>query len=260
VTRERGAGAERAPVALVTGGGAGIGQAISIRLAQDGMTVVVADLDLGAAEATAEEIRRAWQKAEAIALDAADAGSIAAVFAEVERRLGGCDVLVNNAGIAKTFPFLDFPLDNWSATINVNVTGAMLCAQHAARAMKRKGWGRIVNIASVSGVRASGGRTAYGTSKAALIGLTRQMAVELAAHGITANAVAPGPVDTPLARTSHSAIIREQYVATIPMARYGTPAEIAAAVSFLASHDSSYVTGHVLAVDGGYLAAGLRDP
>jgi NAD(P)-dependent dehydrogenase (short-subunit alcohol dehydrogenase family) len=247
-------------VALVTGGAAGIGQAISSRLAEDGMTVLVADVNLAAAAATAEAIRSSGSMAQPIALDAGDAGSIAAMFVALEKEFGGCDVLVNNAGIAKTFPFLDFPLDNWSATMNVNVTGAMLCGQHAARTMRRKGWGRIVNIASVSGVRASGGRTAYGTSKAALIGLTRQMAIELAPYGITANAVAPGPVDTPLARTSHTQTMRDQYVSTIPMARYGTPSEIAAAVAFLTSRDSSYVTGHVLAVDGGYLAAGLRDP
>jgi len=250
----------RALVALVTGGAAGIGQAISSRLARDGMRVLVADVNLAAAAETAEAIRSAGSTAQSIALDAADADSIAAMFAVIEEEFGGCDVLVNNAGIARTFPFLDFPLDNWSATINVNVTGALLCGQHAARSMKRKGWGRIVNITSVSGVRASGGRTAYGTSKAALAGLTRQMAVELAPYGITANAVAPGPVDTPLALKSHSQVIRDQYVASIPMARYGTPAEIAAAVAFFASRDSSYVTGHVLAVDGGYLAAGLRDP
>jgi NAD(P)-dependent dehydrogenase (short-subunit alcohol dehydrogenase family) len=251
---------KRALIALVTGGAAGIGQAISSRLAKDGMRVLVADVDLAAAGKTAEEIRSSGSMAQSIALDAGDADSIAAMFAVIEKEFGGCDVLVNNAGVARTFPFLDFPLDNWSATISVNVTGAMLCGQHAARSMKRKGWGRIVNITSVSGVRASGGRTAYGTSKAALAGLTRQMAVELAPYGITANAVAPGPVDTPLALKSHSQVIRDQYVASIPMARYGTPAEIAAAVAFLASRDSSYVTGHVLAVDGGYLAAGLRDP
>jgi NAD(P)-dependent dehydrogenase (short-subunit alcohol dehydrogenase family) len=251
---------KRALVALVTGGAAGIGQAISNRLAKDGMRVLVADVNLAAAAETAEAIRSAGSTAQPIAFDAGDADSIAAMFAVIEEDFRGCDVLVNNAGIAKTFPFLDFPLDNWSATINVNVTGAMLCSQHAARSMKRKGWGRIVNITSVSGVRASGGRTAYGTSKAALAGLTRQMAVELAPYGITANAVAPGPVDTPLALKSHSQVVRDQYVASIPMARYGTPAEIAGAVAFLASRDSSYVTGHVLAVDGGYLAAGLRDP
>ena len=250
---------QRRLIAVVTGGAAGIGQAVSTRLARDGMTVLIADVNLAAASTTADEIRSSGFDATPIEVNAADTNSIAEMFARVETQFGGCDVLVNNAGVAKIFPFLEFPLDIWQLTMTVNVTGAMLCGQHAARLMRRKEWGRIVNIASVSGVRASGGRTAYGTSKAALIGLTRQMAIELATYGITANAVAPGPVDTPMARAEHTQTTREQYTRNIPMSRYGTPDEIAAAVSFLASDESAYITGQVLAVDGGYLAAGLPE-
>ena len=179
--------------------------------------------------------------------------------AEVDARWGRCDVVVNNAGIARTFPFLDFPLDSWKAHLDVNVTGVLLCAQQGARLMRRRAWGRIINVASVAGMRAVGvGRTGYGTSKAAVIGLTRQMAVELAAHGITANAVAPGPVDTPMTRVLHTDRFREDYSSAIPMRRYGTQEEVAATVAFLASDEASYITGAVLPVDGGFLASGAH--
>ena len=244
-------------IALVTGGAKGIGEAISQRLAHDGFVVVVADLDSEAARETAERIVSSGLLAEPLTLNVADAASIAAAFEELDRRHGRCDVLINNAGVARTYPFLDFPLENWELTMSVNVTGAMLCGQAAARLMMRRKAGRIVNIASVSGMRASDGRTAYGTSKGAVIALTRQMAIELAPHGITANGIAPGPVDTPMTRVLHSQASRKQYGRAVPMARYGRPEEIAAAVAFMASDDSSYITGHVMPVDGGYLAAGL---
>lgn len=195
----------------------------------------------------------------ALRLDVTDAASVEACFAEVDARWGRCDVVVNNAGIARTFPFLDFPLDSWKAHLDVNVTGVLLCAQQGARLMRRRAWGRIINVASVAGMRAVGvGRTGYGTSKAAVIGLTRQMAVELSAHGITANAVAPGPVDTPMTRVLHTDRFREDYSSAIPMRRYGTQEEVAATVAFLASEEASYITGAVLPVDGGFLASGAH--
>ncbi|WP_433705218.1 SDR family NAD(P)-dependent oxidoreductase [Paraburkholderia sacchari] len=246
-------------VALVTGGAAGIGAAISRTLAAAGLRVVVADIDLDAAHAHAASIGTRKIPACALRLDVADASSIAAGFAEIERTLGRCDILVNNAGIAGVASFLDCPLDVWSRVLATNVTGPMLCSQRAARLMKAQGWGRIVNIASISGVRASTGRTAYGTSKAALIGLTRQMAVELAEAGITANCVAPGPIETPLTRDHHSPETRQGYHRTVPMRRYGQPADIAETVAFLCSDHAGYITGHMVAVDGGFLAAGILD-
>ena len=245
-------------IALVTGAAMGIGAAVAERLASDGYHVIVSDLKLDEATKTVDRMRESGLSAEPLALDVGRAESIAEAFATVRARHGRCDVLVNNAGIAKTYPFVDFPLDNWTATLTINVTGTLLCSQHAARMMIERQWGRIVSIASVAGMRSvSNGRTAYGTSKAAVIALTRQMAVELAEHGVTANAVAPGPVDTPMTKVLHSAQFRNEYTSAIPMKRYGTPAEIASAVSFLVSAESAYITGETLAVDGGFLSAGV---
>jgi 3-oxoacyl-[acyl-carrier protein] reductase len=202
-------------VAVVTGGAAGIGEAIARRLSADGFTVVIADLDDNRAEDVAREISaRGGQASE---------------------------------------------LERWNSTIAINVTGALLMTQHAIPLMKRGSRGRVVNISSISGVRASAGRMAYGTSKAAIIGLTRQLAIELAADNITVNAVAPGPVDTATARAVHTELTRESYLRLIPMKRYGRPEEVAAAVSFLCSADASYITGHTIPVDGGYLAAGVLE-
>lgn len=244
---------------MVTGGAMGIGAEVCRGLAASGFMVIVADRDADAAELIALRLRESGAAASALVMDVGDPESIARGFARIEQLHARCDVLVNSAGIAKLFPFLEYPLDNFVATMNVNVTGTLLCAQHAARLMVRRRWGRIVNIASVAGMRAVGsGRTAYGTSKGAVIALTRQMAVELAEYGITVNAVLPGPVDTPMSRVLHTKSFREEFARAIPMNRYGTTAEIASAVLYLVSEDASYVSGVALPVDGGFLASGAR--
>ncbi|SHH94318.1 SDR family NAD(P)-dependent oxidoreductase [Pollutimonas bauzanensis] len=246
-------------VALVTGGGKGIGRAIVDRLAADGFTVVIGDLDIESAQQACAALQERGLSALAVVLDVAQEESIRGVFERLEADYGRCDVLVNNAGIAKIYPYLEYPKDHWDLVFRINVTAPFLCSQHAGRLMVQHKWGRIINVASISGFRASTGRAAYGTSKAAVLGLTRQMAIELAPHGITANGIAPGPVDTPLTRALHSDEARDGFNRAVPGKRYGTPDEIACVASFLASEGASYVNGHVIPVDGGFLAAGVLE-
>jgi len=250
---------ENQKVAVVTGGATGIGKEITGKLAEDGFFVIVADLNAAETKKIAEDLTDMGYLAEAMPMDISAPGAVRTAFLRIEDQFGRCDVLVNNAGIAKTYPFLAYPLENWRLTMDVNLTGPLLMAQKAAELMIRHRWGRIINMASAAGVRAGVGRTAYGTSKAALIGLTRQMAIELAPFGITANSLAPGPIETPLVAQLHSAETRETYTRMVPMHRYGTPMEVASVVSFLASDSASYVTGTMIPVDGGFIAAGLLD-
>lgn len=245
-------------VAVVTGGGGAIGRATALKLAAAGASIAVADIRLDAAEETARAVNAAGGQALPIAVDIASAEQIGLMIRETIAALERIDVMVNNAGASEPSEFLDVPLEEFEKVMRVNVTGALLCGQGAARDMLKRRWGRIVNIASISGQRAGWRRTSYGTSKGALIHLTRQMAMELGPLGITANAVGPGPVDSAMSRRSHTPQTREAYHRAIPAGRYGTPEEIAGAVAYLASEDAAYVNGHCLNVDGGYIAGGIK--
>ena len=178
----------------------------------------------------------------------------------VAKRFGRIDALVNNAGVAVFKPIGETTFEEFRHVLGTNLDGAFLCSQACVPYMKKAGGGAIVNIASISGLRASTLRVAYGTSKAALLHLTKQQAVELGTVGIRSNAVAPGPVDTEMAKLVHSVAIRSDYYDTIPMNRYGTPEEIANAVGFLCSPAAAFINGQCLAVDGGFDASGVGIP
>jgi NAD(P)-dependent dehydrogenase (short-subunit alcohol dehydrogenase family) len=243
--------------ALVTGAARGIGFAIARALAREGAGVAIADVNAEGAEAAAAALAKDGARAIGIPVDVADPASVAALVAKIVESFGRIDVLVNNAGIGSNTHFLEIGLDEWQRVLGVNLTGAFLVAQAVAREMVKTGGGKIVNIASVSGQRGGSGRAAYGSAKAGLIMLTKVMAVELAPYGINVNAIAPGAVETEMAKFAHDEATRAAYGYLIPMQRYGTPEEIADAAVFLASDESRYVHGHTLNVDGGFAEAGL---
>ena len=247
----------RNEVAIVTGSGRGIGQAIARRFAAEGARVALADVDAEAAGRVAADLQATGLQAWGVPCDIADPAHVRRLVEETRARFGRLDVLVNNAGVGLNKPFLTTTLDEWERQLRVNLTGTFLCAQAAARVMVEQGGGRVVNVASISGQRGGQGRAAYGAAKAGVILLTRVMAVELAPYGVRVNALAPGPVDTDQSRQTHTPATRRAYHDRIPIRRYGDGDEIAAAALFLASPESSFVTGHVLNVDGGFHAAGL---
>jgi len=247
------------PVMLVTGASRGIGAAVSRLAAEDGYTVVVNyAASTSIAEALAAEI---GNDSFASCADVGDEQAVLAMFAEIDRRVGRVDVLVNNAGIAGSFGTLDsYTVESLARLWAVNLTGPFLCTQAAAPIIRDSGGGAVVNVTSISGLRASTLRTAYGTSKAGLAHLTQQQAIELASLGIRVNAVAPGPVDTAMARAVHTPEIRAAYHDAIPLNRYGLEQELAEAIFFLCSDRASYITGQTIAVDGGFEATGIGLP
>jgi NAD(P)-dependent dehydrogenase (short-subunit alcohol dehydrogenase family) len=248
-------------VALVTGAASGIGRCVAENLAlAQGARVYVLDIDAEEAAAVVDGINTAGGHARACVVDLGDGKGLREALPSLTAEFGPPDIVVNNAGIAGMVPAADCPLDQWQTTIAVNVTAPMLLMQHALPHMRKSGWGRIINVASISGLRAGTGRMAYGTSKAALIAMTRQFAVEVAEWGVTVNAIAPGPVDTPMVQAHHSSATRSTYGDMVPMRRYGTSEEIAHGIVFLASNQASYITGHTLTIDGGFVAAGVLVP
>ena len=246
-------------VAVVTGGARGIGLAIGEWFLRHDCKVALLDRDSVTLDRAVKETGRPDDLL-AVHCDVSDPAQVDRAVAEVIGRFGRVDALVNNAGVAVFKPVLETSFEEWRMVMATNLDGAFLCTQAFGALMAKNGGGAIVNVASISGLRASTLRIAYGTSKAALIHMTKQHAVELGNVGVRVNVIAPGPVETEMAKLVHSVAIRSDYYDTIPLGRYGTTEEMANAVGFLCSDESSFINGQVVAVDGGFDAAGVGLP
>lgn len=236
-------------IAIVTGASRGIGRGIAMALAARGAVVVAAARGENAA-GTVAEIVAAGGAAEAATVDVTDSESVTALMAGTVERHGRIDILVNNAGVARDQLVLRMKRDDWDSVIAANLTGAFVCAQAAVKTMVRQRSGRIISISSVVGQMGNAGQVNYAASKAGLIGLTKALAKEVASRGITVNAVTPGLIDTDMTKAITDKA-QDDWSGQIPLGRIGTAADVAAAVCFLASDEASYITGHVLAVNGG---------
>ena len=245
-------------VCAVTGGVQGIGRAIAEELASEGGRPAILDLNREGAERYSEELRGRGIDARGYEVDVADRASVIAAAERVADDLGPCDVLVNNAGIALMGPSLDFPEDEWRRSLDVMATGVFFCCQAFGRQMVESGGGTIVNISSMNATVAFPMRLAYNAAKAAVKSMTEVLAIEWAEHGIRVNAIAPGVTRTALVdKAIRDGFVNERaYVERTPLKRLGKPEEIARAALYLASDDSSFVTGHFLVVDGGWTAFG----
>lgn len=250
---------EANPVAVVTGGARGIGLAIGRWFLAHGYDVALLDVDR-ATLAAAEAALALRDRVLAVPCDVSSPAEVEAAAGAVMARWGRVDALVNNAGVAVFKPALETSFEEWRRVLGTNLDGAFLCTQAFGAIMKAQRTGAIVNIASISGLRASTLRVAYGTSKAAIIHLTKQYAMELGTFGVRVNAVCPGPVETEMAKLVHSVAIRSDYYDAVPLGRYGTTEEMANVVGFLCSKEASYVNGQALANDGGFDAAGVGLP
>ena len=243
-------------VAVVTGAARGIGLAISKKFLEEGYRIAILDIDQ---KTLSQTMKQVFDTNNVLGLecDVAEPDQVNRSVNRVVEQFGRIDVLVNNAGIAEFKPMLETTYEEWSRILAVNLNGPFICSQAYAPFMLKNEGGSIVNIASISGLRASTLRIAYGTSKAALMHLTKQQAAELGNKGIRVNAIAPGPVDTAMAKKVHTADIRSDYHDVIPLNRYGLEEEIADAVWFLCSDSASYINGQIIAADGGFDATGI---
>jgi NAD(P)-dependent dehydrogenase (short-subunit alcohol dehydrogenase family) len=237
-------------IAIVTGGLSGIGAAIAKRMAGDGATVIAADR-------SAEIFTLGSGTLLPLHVDVQDPSSVDLMMRTVIARYGRLDCMVNSAGIGSDIPFLQTSLESFDRILSVNLRGTFIMGQSAARAMKESGGGSIVNIASVSGITGNAGRSAYGASKWGVVGLSRVMAIDLANFNIRVNVIAPGAVETPLVDQMLPELEARQWTEHTPLHRYARPEEVAGSAVFLCSGDASFITGHVLVVDGGFSATGL---
>jgi 3-oxoacyl-[acyl-carrier protein] reductase len=239
-------------VALVTGASQGIGHACALALAREGASLALAARNRQKLDELASEIAAAGGKAAAFVMDVSDEEQVKAGIKSALAQFGKIDILVNNAGITRDQLVMRMKRADWDAVLNTNLTSAYLCIQQAIGSMLKQRWGRIVNITSIIGQTGQAGQANYAASKAGLIGLTMAMAREVASRNITCNAIAPGFIETGM-----TAVLSEEFKQTavkqIPLGRVGTPEDIASAVCFLASEEASYITGHVLNVNGGML-------
>jgi len=243
--------------AVVTGAAHGIGKAVALRLAREGASVLIADADEQAILSTRKEIQDLGADCEAVTTDVSNREQVASMVQTAVSHWGGVDIQVSNAGIMDREPFLKMTDTLWDRVLEVNLKGAFLCGQEAARQMVAQGaGGRIVNLASNSGIFGGRGRAAYGASKAGIINLTQTMAIELAEYNILVNAVAPGATRT---RAVSGAVPAPSVYNRAPLQRFADPDEIAAMVCFVASDECSFTTGHVLAADGGFTIAGVME-
>jgi NAD(P)-dependent dehydrogenase (short-subunit alcohol dehydrogenase family) len=248
--------ASTARIAVITGAASGIGQATAALLLENGWKVALFDANETALGTTVASFGKS-KSVHSARLNVTDEGAVEKAIAVAAEALGGVDGVVNSAGIAADKHVFDTSAEVFRKILDVNVVGTFIVAKAAARIMRHAGGGSIVNIASISGIRGSKGRSAYGASKGAVITLTKVMATDLAAMKIRVNAIAPGPVETPMVKALHTDDERRMYDRFVPMRRYAEPVEIANAIEFLLDgRRSSYITGEILAVDGGFRGAG----
>jgi 3-oxoacyl-[acyl-carrier protein] reductase len=237
-------------IALVTGASRGIGQACALTLARAGAKVAVAARALDKLEQLAADIKAGGGEAFPVAIDMESQASIKEGFTRVAKEFGRIDILVNNAGVTRDGLALRMKAEDWDLVLRTNLSGAFFAIQQVLSGMMRERWGRIINISSVVGEAGNAGQANYVASKAGLIGLTKSLAQEIASRNVTVNAVAPGFVETDMTAVLNE-YLKTRMKQAIPLGRFGTPDDIAAAVRFLASDDAGYITGHVLDVNGG---------
>lgn len=237
-------------VALVSGAGRGIGREIALELAKAGCTVICVSRNESSCGSVAEEIRACGGKAESFAFDVSDSEQVKEKCAKILKKYGAVDILVNNAGITRDNLLMRMSDEEWNAVISTNLSSCFYLSRNLVRAMMGKRWGRIINISSVSGIAGNAGQANYSAAKAGIIGFTKTLARELAARNITANAVAPGFIETDMTAKLPENIM-EAAKAAIPLKRFGKPDDIARVCAFLASEEASYITGQVISVNGG---------